>query len=36
MLGGEQITSRMLVAACVIVASVMLITLSKKEDGVRA
>ncbi|MFA0889153.1 MAG: EamA family transporter [Synergistales bacterium] len=36
MLGGEQITSRMLVAACVIVASVMLITLSKKEPGVRA
>jgi drug/metabolite transporter (DMT)-like permease len=35
-LGGEQITSRMLVAAGVVVASVMLITLSKKEDGVRA
>jgi len=34
-LGGEQITSRMLVAAGVVIASVMLITLSKKEDGVR-
>ncbi len=34
-LGGEEITSRMLVAAGVIVVSVMLITLSKKEDGVR-
>lgn len=35
MLGGEQITSRMLVAAAVVVVSVMLITLSKQEDGVR-
>ena len=34
-LGGEQITSRMLVAAVVIVFSVTLITLSKTEDGVR-
>ena len=31
-LGGEQVTSRMLVAAIVIVASVMLITLSRKES----
>jgi drug/metabolite transporter (DMT)-like permease len=35
-LGGEQITSRMLVAAGVVIASVMLITLSKKEAGARA
>lgn len=34
-LGGEQITSRMLVAAVVIVFSVTLITLSKTEDEVR-
>jgi len=31
-LGGEQVTSRMLVAAVVIVVSVMLITLSRKES----